>query len=80
MPDIMWGVVGTLMTLAIVAGVFILGWKANDIYRAKMVKAEARVLSEKEKKRQEEDAEAFRQLLDYSAEVAYGMKTEKFNG
>ena len=80
MPDIMWGVVGTLMTLAVVAGAFILGWKANDIYRAKMVKAEARTLSEKEKQRQKEDAEAFRQLLEYSPEMAYGIKSERLDG
>ena len=80
MPDIMWGVVGTLMTLGVVAGAFIFGWKANDIYRRKMVRAEAKALSEKEKERQREDAEAFRQLLEYSPEMAYGMKAEKFGG
>ena len=74
MPGILWGVFGTLLTLGIIAGAFLCGWKANDIYRSKMVRAEARALSDKEKQRQKEDAEAFQQLLDYSVEVAYGMK------
>lgn len=74
MPGILWGVFGTLLTLGIIVGAFVCGWKANDVYRKKMVRAEARALSDKEKQRQKEDAEAFQQLLDYSAEVAYGIK------
>lgn len=74
MPEIMWGVIGTLLTLGIVCGAFIAGWKANELWKAKTAKAEARVLSEKEKQRQKEDAEAFQTMLNYNADVAYGIK------
>lgn len=75
MAGILWGVFGTLLTLVIICAAFFCGWKANDVYRAKTNKAVARELSEKEKKRQQEDNEAFHTLLNYSADTAYGIKT-----
>ena len=75
MAGILWGVLGTMLTLIIICAAFFGGWKANDVYRAKTNKAVARELSEKEKKRQQEDNEAFHTLLNYSADTAYGIKT-----
>lgn len=74
MLDILWGVLGMLLALALAGGGFFFGWKSNDFYRSKTTAAVARELSEKEKLRQKEDAEAFQLMLNYNADVAYGVK------
>lgn len=74
MSEILLGAVGMLLALAIISGAFILGWKCNDVYRAKAQKVVARELSEKQLQKEKEDNEAFHQLLGFNADIAYGIK------
>jgi hypothetical protein len=62
-----------LFTIALFAGGVWLGWRLRIRYTDKAAAALRTELSEQEKKRQREDAQAFSQLANYSPELAYGI-------
>lgn len=73
MSEFMYGVLGALLTVALFAGGVIAGWHIRIRYEDKTKAAVHTELSEQEKRRQKEDAQAFDQLVNYSPEMAYGL-------
>ena len=68
-----YGVIGMLFTVALFAGGVWLGWHLRIRYADKTAAAVKTELSEQEKRRQKEDAQAFGQLANYNPEMAYGL-------
>lgn len=73
MMTFFYGVLGMLLTLVLFAGGVVLGWHLRIKYQDKTKAAVHFELSEQEKKRQKEDAQAFDQLVNYGPEIAYGL-------
>lgn len=73
MTYFIYGVLGMLFTLALFAGGIWLGWRLRIRYVSKTADAVKNELSEQEKRRQKEEAQAFGQLANYSPELAYGV-------
>ena len=73
MTYFIYGVLGMLFTIALFAGGIYLGWRLRIRYEDKTAAALKIELSEQEKRRQREDAQAFGQLANYSPEMAYGI-------
>ena len=62
-----------LCALALFAGGVAAGWRLRIRYTDKTADAVRIELSEKEKRRQREEAQAFSHLTNYSPELAYGI-------
>ncbi len=73
MTYFIYGVLGMLFTVALFAGGVATGWSLRIRYTKKTAAALQSELSEQEKRRQKEDAQAFSQLANYSPEMAYGI-------
>ena len=73
MNGFIWGVLGMLATLLLLVGGFGIGWNCNNLYRKKTAAAVKQELSETEKRRIAEEAAAFDTLMNYSADMAYGL-------
>lgn len=73
MTYFIYGVLGMLFTIVLFAGGVWLGWHLRIRYTNKTAAALKIELSEQEKRRQREDAQAFGQLANYSPELAYGL-------
>ncbi|MBQ1792835.1 MAG: hypothetical protein II008_21885 [Oscillospiraceae bacterium] len=73
MTYFIYGVLGMLFTVALFAGGVAVGWHLRIRYTARTADAVKTELSEQEKRRQKEDAQAFSQLANYSPELAYGI-------
>ena len=71
MMNMMWGLLGALIGLGLAALGGWAGWTAHRLLWARTPggPAEAR----RDSRREEETAEAFRQLQNYSAQQAYGL-------
>ena len=73
MTYFIYGVLGMLFTIGLFAGGVATGWHLRIRYTKKTAAALQSELSEQEKRRQKEDAQAFSQLANYSPEMAYGI-------
>jgi len=73
MTYFLYGVFGMLFTVALFAAGVYTGWRVRIRYTEKTAAALRTELSEQEKRRQKEDAQAFNQLANYSPEMAYGL-------
>ena len=73
MTYFIYGVLGMLFTLVLFAGGIATGWSLRIRYTKRTAAAVQTELSEQEKRRQREDAQAFGQLANYSPELAYGI-------
>lgn len=73
MTYFIYGVLGMLFTVALFAAGVAVGWRMRIRYTSKTDAAVKTELSEQEKRRQKEDAQAFSQLANYSPELAYGI-------
>ena len=73
MTYFIYGVLGMLFTVALFACGVLTGWHLRIRYTKKTAAALQSELSEQEKRRQKEDAQAFSQLANYSPELAYGI-------
>ena len=73
MPYVLWGILGAVLALGLFAGGFVAGWKVNNLCRKKSVAAAAEALTEEEKRKLREEQLAFQQLLNYNADMAYGL-------
>ena len=73
MTYFIYGVLGMLFTVALFAGGIAIGWRLRIRYTDKTAAAVRTELSEQEKRRQREDAQAFSHLANYSPELAYGI-------
>ena len=69
-----YGMVGALAVLLLFIGGAFAGWKARDYIARREFKKTAKELSADELRPMAEVQEAFRELQNYSAEKAYGMK------
>lgn len=69
----LYGALGVVLTLGLLAGGFVLGWKGRIKFteRAKVV-AESQY-TEQQVKQMEEDKVAFETMLRYNATTAYGQ-------
>jgi len=73
MSYFIYGVLGMLFTVLLFAGGTVFGWWLRIKYMDKTAAALKVELSEQEKQRQREEAQAFNQLANYSPELAYGI-------
>ena len=73
MEYILFGAVGAVTALGLVALGFFIGWKAERVWRAHMGRVSAEEASEEERRQLIEEQQAFRSLLGYNADTAYGM-------
>jgi hypothetical protein len=73
MINFLYGVLGMLAALALFVGGAAAGWRLRIKYTDKTAAAVRTELSEQEKRRQREDAQAFSHLANYSPELAYGI-------
>lgn len=73
MDNFIFGAVGALAVIALVAlGAFI-GWKANNAFRAHSTRVAAEEASEEERLRMVADQRAFETMLNYNQDTAYGL-------
>ena len=73
MQYLIFGALGTLAVLALLAlGVFI-GWKANNSFRTHSTRVAAEEASEEERRQLLAEQKAFESMLNYNPETAYGM-------
>lgn len=72
MLNFIYGALGVVFALGLIAGGFVLGWKGHKKFteRAKVV-AESQY-TEQQVRQMEEDKVAFEELLRYNAATAYG--------
>ena len=73
MENILYGAIGALFTVALFSAGVYTGWRVHIRYTEKTAATVRTELSEAEKRRQREDAQAFDQLVNYSPEMAYGL-------
>lgn len=74
MVYIIYGAVGVLLGLAICAGCVYLGWRGHAKFVEHTRTVEAKELGERERTRLIEQQQAFRSMMDYSTDVAYGLE------
>lgn len=73
MEYVIYGALGVLAVLGLLAlGVFI-GWKANSAFRAHSAKVAVQEASEEERRQLVAQQRAFESMLNYNVEAAYGM-------
>ena len=73
MTEFLMGALGAIAVLTMLAGGFLLGWKAaggKSRHRSAVSEQEAGL---EERRRMLEEQKAFREMLNYNAETAYGM-------
>lgn len=73
MVYIIYGAVGVLLAVAVCAVCVYLGWRAHAKFVERTRVAEAKELGEQERARLIEQQQAFRSMMDYSSDVAYGL-------
>ena len=76
MIELIYGAVGTLAVLGLLAGGFFIGWKANQSF-TKYSRARAAEEATEEQRRQfVAQQQAFENMLSYNVDTAYGMGGE----
>ena len=74
----LYGILGTILVMALFSGGVVLGWKLNiRFYRTPKMKPEDPIKQQKELERMKEEQEAWRVMQDYSVERAYGMVSDE---
>lgn len=73
MTYFIYGVLGMLFTVGLFAGGVFLGWHLRIRYTDRTQAVVREELTEQEKRRRKEDAQAFDTLVNYSPEMAYGL-------
>jgi len=68
-----YGALGAAVALLLPALGFFAGWKAHGAWRRNSARAAAEEASEEERRQLIEEQKAFGDLMNYSAETAYGM-------
>lgn len=79
--DFLFGFLGALLGVLLLSGGVAAGWYVRGIYTEHTKEVLAQELSEAEKRRLQEEQEAFSALQNYSVEQAYGIRgKEDFPG
>lgn len=73
MEYILFGAAGAVIALGLVALGFFIGWKAGPAWRAHTARVRAQEASEEERRQLIEEQQAFRNLLGYNTDTAYGL-------
>lgn len=73
MMNVLFGALGMLLVLALLALGFLLGWKMNTVWRSHAKKVVADEVSEQELMRLKAEQRAFEGMLNYNTEMAYGL-------
>jgi hypothetical protein len=73
MHNFIFGAVGALSVMVLIAiGIFI-GWKANNAFRLHSTRVAAEEASEEERRQLLAEQKAFDSMLNYNQDTAYGM-------
>lgn len=73
MEYLIYGALGVLVVLALLAlGIFV-GWKANTAFRLHSTRVAAEEASEEERRQLVADQRAFESMLNYNQDTAYGL-------
>lgn len=73
MMNIVFGAVGVLAVLGLLALGFFMGWTGRQKWTQHTARAAAQEASEQEKREAEAFNRAFDQMMHYNAETAYGV-------
>lgn len=73
MNGFIWGVLGVIFALALIVGCLLAGWALNDFYHRKARDTVRRERSAEEERRAREEAAAFQVMVNYNADIAYGV-------
>ena len=71
--NFIYGVLGTVLVLAVFGAGFFAGWKTNGKVGAERAEVHAETPSERERRELIEEQKAFQQLLSYNINDAYGL-------
>lgn len=80
MSYFLYGAGGVLLALALLAAGMLLGWKGRGAWQEHTKQAVVKEATEEEKRQLEEEQRAFRGMLNYNAEMAYGHRRERGEG
>ena len=70
---IVYGFLGAILALGVFAAGVICGWRLNEKLREKRAVIAERQLGEEERERLRKEQEAFRTMLNYNVDQAYGF-------
>lgn len=73
MINILYGALGALCVFGLVAVGVLIGWKANNAFRKHSTAAAAEEASEEERRQLIAQQQAFESMLNYNADMAYGV-------
>lgn len=73
MQNIIFGALGVLLVLGLLALGFFMGWRGHVLWLRHTRTAVAKEMTEQEKRAYEAQQRAFEGLMNYSAETAYGL-------
>lgn len=73
MNNFIFGAVGALFVMAMVAVGIYIGWKANDAFRKHSTRVAAQEASEEERRQLIAEQKAFDNMLNYNQDTAYGL-------
>lgn len=73
MTEVLLGALGALAVLVLLCIGFALGWKASRWAAGRSGQAEEKENDREERRRLMSEQKAFREIMNYSTETAYGM-------
>lgn len=73
MANFILGAVGALVVMALIAVGVIVGWQANNAFRAHSTRKAAEDASEEERRQLLAEQRAFESMLNYNQDTAYGL-------
>lgn len=73
---VLYGALGVLLVLALVAAGFVGGWSAARAWMRHTKRAAAAEASEEERRALIQEQKAFETMLNYNSDRAYGLVTE----
>lgn len=75
-----YGFVGAILALGLFAAGAYCGWRMNDKLREKKAVITERQIGEAERERLKREQEAFRTMLNYNPDMAYGINVGDYIG
>jgi hypothetical protein len=75
-----YGFVGAILALGLFAAGAYCGWRMNDKLREKKTVIAEREIGEAERDRLKREQEAFRTMLNYNPDMAYGINVGDYIG